>query len=315
MRSASTNQFMRDILTILRQPSGVEAERRDRPTPQLEAPFVPSPGAITPMVSATGGGDTPESAVLQRLLAELDARALVRASAPYAMAQLPQPRSSGWVRAQLASLWAVSIVLVVFFILYADRERKAQTEASETAQTRSVLSLTGAISEQNKQFTDVIRSVDKLAAAVTSTSLQMAAMQVPPEAPRRDSRPQDSRPLDSNPRELQTHASKTSTRDLPVSAPTRVTPENPAEVLVGGHRHQPIADAVPMGNVVVHHDENGVVDYWLIPRDVAGATVMIRVLPLAQLNQGVFVHDMEDSKDYMVTNSGDWVAASSPGGN
>jgi hypothetical protein len=79
---------------------------------------------------------------------------------------------------------------------------------------------------------------------------------------------------------------------------------------MGGHHHQPIEDVVAPRNVIVHHKENGVMDYWLVPRLVSGSRVMTKVFPIAQTNMGVFVHNIEDVKDYIVTPSGDWLSAS-----
>jgi hypothetical protein len=78
---------------------------------------------------------------------------------------------------------------------------------------------------------------------------------------------------------------------------------------MGGHIHPQIEWAVPPANAIVHHDSMGVMDYWLIPRIVSGTAVMEKVVPVLQNNSGIFVHDVAEVKDYLVTPSGDWVEA------
>ena len=82
---------------------------------------------------------------------------------------------------------------------------------------------------------------------------------------------------------------------------------------MGGHHHDPIEDVIAPRNAIVHHTENGVMDYWLMPRVVSGARSMIKVFPIAQTNLGIFVHSFDEVRDYVVTPSGDWLAASANG--
>ena len=84
---------------------------------------------------------------------------------------------------------------------------------------------------------------------------------------------------------------------------------------MGGHHHDPIEDVIAPRNAIVHHNESGVMDYWLMPRVISGSRSMIKVFPIAQTNLGIFVHCFDEVRDYVVTPSGDWLAASDPGGN
>ena len=76
---------------------------------------------------------------------------------------------------------------------------------------------------------------------------------------------------------------------------------------MGGHVHPPIEWAVAPANAIVHHNAMGVMDYWLLPRTLAGNTVMTKVVPVVQNDSGIFVHHVAEVKDYLVTPSGDWV--------
>ena len=84
---------------------------------------------------------------------------------------------------------------------------------------------------------------------------------------------------------------------------------------LGGHHHPPIdvATVAPPG-AVVHYNALGVMDYWLVPRVQSGAQIMVKVVPISQTNGTTFVHDVEEIRDYLLTQSGDWIAASEANG-
>jgi len=84
---------------------------------------------------------------------------------------------------------------------------------------------------------------------------------------------------------------------------------------MGGHRHEPIEDVIAPRNAIVHHNESGAMDYWLIPRIVSGSRTMVKVFPIAETSLGIFVHCFDEVRDYVVTSSGDWLNASGPSGN
>ena len=56
-------------------------------------------------------------------------------------------------------------------------------------------------------------------------------------------------------------------------------------------------------------------DYLLMPRVTSGERSMIKVFPIARTGLGIFVHSFDEVRDYVVMPSGDWIAASDPGGN
>jgi hypothetical protein len=284
---------MRAILTIFQHPARGEMELEKRSVSAVEP--------VAPVVSTNPNAPaTVEALVLQRLLAELEARAAARVPAPYVMERAPRSRRTTLIRTQFALLWALSIVLCVFVVKYLDHQETVQL--SDPAQTRSITTLTATIGDQNKQFVRMIDSVESLASAVASSSLRTTAMQAVLKRLGRDMKQPDAQPVTEKP------APTSKPSPAAVNAPPQR--EEPAEVPMGGHHHQPIEDVVAPRNVIVHHKENGVMDYWLVPRIVSGSRVMTKVFPIAQTNMGVFVHNIEDVKDYIVTPSGDWLSAS-----
>jgi hypothetical protein len=258
--------------------------------------------AIVPVVTATSNTTaTAESMILQKLLAELEARAISRAQAPYVVQQVPPVRGPGFVRVQSYLLWVLSVVLCFFVVKYVDREKTNQI--SDPAQSRSIANLTTRISDQNRQFLQMLDSVEHLASAVASSSMRSAAMltRLGHDLKRANSPPPNQ---------------KGETGPSPVPS---ITPSSSTEALgensVGGHHHEPAEDLVAMPNVVVHHNEKGIMDYWRVPRIVSGVRVMTKVVPVVQTAAGVFVHNVGEARDYIVTPSGDWLSASDPNAN
>jgi hypothetical protein len=288
---------MRAILTIFPRPAMHELEAESHSS---------SPTAIQP-ANATGPA-TVESIVIEKLLAELDARAVARVPGPYLMERSPSRRHTAWLRALWAALWVMSLVLCVFVVKYIDRENTSQV--FDPTQARSIDQLAASISDQNKQFARMIDSVQTLANAVASSSARTTAMQsvlrrlgqaVRPDFSNALSQAADSRPMRP---------------PAPVAPPPQTSSQEPATAsgvpFMGYHHHDPIEDVIAPRNAVVHHNESGVMDYWLIPRVVSGSRSMIKVFPIAQTNLGIFVHSFDEIRDYVVTPSGDWLVASGP---
>ena len=279
---------MRAILTIFPRPAEHELEAQNRSSAALEP--------------ANGGAPaTVESIVIAKLLAELDARAVARVPGPYLMERSASRRHVLWLRSLWAALWVMSIVLCVFVVKYIDRENAPQ--AFDPTQARSINQLANSIGDQNKQFARMIDSVETLANAVASSSVRTTAMQAVIRRLGHDL----SQAADAPP----------ARPPAPVAPPPEPVLQEPvvAGLSMGGHRHDPIEDVIAPRNAVVHHSESGVMDYWMMPRVVSGARSMIKVFPVAQTNLGIFVHSFDDVRDYVVTPSGDWLAASNTSGN
>jgi hypothetical protein len=190
----------------------------------------------------------------------------------------------------------MSIVLCVFVVKYIDRGNMPQ--AFDPAQARSIDHLANSLSDQNKQFARMIDSVETLANSVASSSMRTTAMQAVLRRLARDS----SQAADILPQ-----------RPPAPVAPLADPPPEPAAAAplsMSGHHHDPIEDVIAPRNAIVHHTDSGVMDYWLMPRVVSGTRSMIKVFPIAQTSLGIFVHSFDEGRDYVVTASGDWLAAS-----
>jgi hypothetical protein len=279
---------MRAILTIFPRPALHE----------LEAPKNRSSTALEP--SNGSAPATVESRVIEKLLAELDARAASRISGPYLMERSPSRRHVAWLRGLWAALWVMSIVLCVFVVKYIDRGNTPQ--AFDPAQARSMDHLANSIGDQNKQFARMIDSVETLANSVASSSVRTTAMQ----AVLRRLGHESTQVADILPK-------RPAAPVAPVSVPPSQEPAPETQLSMGGHHHDPIEDVIAPRNAIVHHTESGVMDYWLMPRVVSGTRSMIKVFPIAQTNLGIFVHSFDEVRDYVVTPSGDWLAASANG--
>jgi hypothetical protein len=280
---------MRAILTIFPHP----AQR------ELEAPQNRAAAALEPTKESAPA--TAESIIIEKLLAELDARAVERVPGPYLMERAPSRRHTALLRCLWAALWVMSIVLCVFVVKYIDRENTPQ--AFDPAQARSINDLANSIGDQNKQFSRMIDSVETLANAVASSSVRTTAMQTVLRRLGHDL----SQAADAPPQRPPAPGSPIAE---PVSAPPQQEPAAAPTLSMGGHHHDPIEDVIAPRNAVVHHDESGVMDYWLMPRVVSGSRSMIKVFPVAQTGLGIFVHSFDEIRDYVVTPSGDWLAAS-----
>jgi hypothetical protein len=247
-----------------------------------------------------------ESVILQKLLAEVEARQMTRAQPTYVIEQSPAARHTTLQRTLWCALWALSIVVSVLTVKYIDSQTMVPRE--NDAQSRSIEKLTASISYQNQAFSTVTDSLQQLANAIASSAKQTAAL------------PQVLDRLGSNLQQVRSPA----VRPAPEAASQPVSPViigtspqsiDSAPIPMGGHIHPPIEWAVAPPNVVVHHNSRGVMDYWLMPRTVAGVPTIAKVVPILQNNSGTFVHHIAEVKDYIVTPSGDWIEASESSGN
>ena len=295
---------MRAILTILPRPDSREVESEHRPPPRSTEST-----ALQPANSAPSGAL--ESVLVEKLLAELDARTAARFAGPYFMERPPVRRHVIWLRALWAALWVMSLVLCVFVVEYFDRQPAPQ--AFDPAQAQSIHHLANSIGDQNQQFSRMIDSVQTLADAVAAASARTSAMQTALSRLGHDLTPVQA--VAAQPQTVRTPA-------VPFAAPATVLlpqpmiPPAPTTALsMGGHHDDPIEDVIAPRNAIVHHNESGAMDYWLIPRIISGSRTMVKVFPIAQTSLGIFVHCFDEVRDYVVTPSGDWLNASDPSGN
>jgi hypothetical protein len=88
----------------------------------------------------------------------------------------------------------------------------------------------------------------------------------------------------------------------------QTAPRSPGKPLAAiQHRHQWLTGVDPVGRAVVHVDDNGIMDYWLVPYTEVGLTRAIKVLPFAESSMGVSVHNLENGQDFILTASGGWI--------
>ena len=290
------------ILTLFPHP----AERYGPRTALTGAPY--SQGAEGLELAARAVNALPiesESVVLQKLLAEVEARQITRAQPTYVIEQSPQPRDSTLYRTLWGLLWALSIVVSGLTVKYIDSQTMVSRE--NDGQSRSLEKLIASIGEQNQAFSNVSNSLQRLTGALASSAKQTAA--IPELLDRLGNTFQQS------PSPVLRHGPE------PVSQPVLpvivgISPQkSEPPISMGGHIHPPIEWAVTPSNVVAHHNSRDVLDYWLIPRTVSGVPTMAKVVPIFQNNSGTFVHHIAEVKDYIVTPSGDWIEASEPAGN
>jgi hypothetical protein len=282
-----------NILTILPHPSERVPIRRAA-LPAASSPQ-PTDGARSPETLPSV-----ESVLLQRLLAELDARQLARVQPTYIIEQTPAGRSAHSMRMLWASVWLLSLLVAVLSVKYMDSQTAAPRP--EPGESRALENLTASIGDQRKEFSTVADSLRELASAIAISSTRTQS--IPDLISRLGADVQQPRaPLVRTPSEQ------------PAPAVVSQDVESPP-IAMGGHHHAPIEYAtVAPPAAVVHHNSAGVMDYWLVPRVVSGVQTMEKVVPVSQTNAGTVVHDVEEVKDYFLTASGDWVSMPETSGN
>jgi len=244
-----------------------------------------------------------ESVILQKLLAEIDARQITLSQPTYVMDQSPAPRQDIVHRKLWVSVWALSIAVSVLTVKYIDSQTMAPK--AENAEARSIDKLTATVTSQTEAFSTVNESLQQLAHAIAFSAQRAAVI------------PDMLNRLGSNLQQIQQPvavkaAPEPVSRPAPVPVIIGTSPQtaDSASIPMGGHVHPPIEWAVAPANVVVHHNAQGVMDYWLIPRTLSGVQAMEKVVPILQNNSGTFVHHITEVKDYIVTPSGEWTPAS-----
>jgi hypothetical protein len=67
----------------------------------------------------------------------------------------------------------------------------------------------------------------------------------------------------------------------------------------------PLRDTKPTESAVAHTAPNGTIDYWMLPHGPFFSDPA-RVVPIGRSPNGVYVHNLEDGRNYRLTRSGDW---------
>jgi hypothetical protein len=240
-----------------------------------------------------------ESVILQKLLAELEARQVTRAQPTYTIEPSPPAQRVVLRRVLWGSGWVLSIALAALAVNYIDSLRMASSTRDH--ESRSIEELTANLARQTDAFSSVTTSLQQLAAVIASNASATTPIRQFPQLAPEPLQPQQPAAL------IQTPPPAISQQPTPVVIGNSAPMPDLNPIPMGGHIHPPIEWAVAPANVIVHHNAMGVMDYWIMPRIVAGATVMTEVVPILQDNSGTFVHCVAEAKDYLVTPSGDWV--------
>jgi hypothetical protein len=262
------------------------------PPPAAEGPTLVK-GAVETLPSI-------ESVILQKLLAELEARQTTRAQPTYII-EPSRPAQNVILRRVLwGSCWLLSIALAALAVNYVDTLRAAEGAASGDHQSRSMEELSANLARQTDAFTSVTSSLQQLATVIASTANRTVTIREAPQA--------HADPLQQEHAAVVNQAAPAAPEPaVPVIIGNSAPKTDSSPIPMGGHVHPPIEWAVAPANAIVHHDSMGVMDYWLMPRMIGGVTVMTKVVPVMQDNSGIVVHDVAEAKDYLVTPSGDWV--------
>lgn len=296
------------IVTIFPRPS--ERDAAARPALVGTSSSQPAPGmpaAIDPVNTLP----SVESVILQRLLAEVEARQVTRAQPTYVIEPSP-PRRITLVRVLWGSLWALSIAVSVLTVKYIDSQ--TITPRADDAQSRSIEKLNASIVSQNQAFSTFIDSLQQLAGTLASNA--RSTVDLPKILDLLDNGLHETRSAPGPPPSPPVaQSSMPATQpSMPIIIGTSSPRNDSAPIPMGGHIHPPIEFAVAPADVIVHHNSAGVMDYWLVPRVTSGVQIMKKVVPVLQTNAGIFVHDIAEVKDYTITPSGDWIEAE-PNGN
>jgi hypothetical protein len=281
------------ILTIFPNPH----ERVPRALPAAPSERREAPGPATPAgVSAL---PSIESVILQKLLSEMESRQLARTPPTYVIDQAPAPRRDTLVRTLWCTVWALSLVVCVFIVKYIDSQTMAPH--MDAGQTQALENLAVSVGDQKKEFSAVIDSLQGLASAIATSSRRTASI---PEMLNR---------LGSDLEQIHSPPARQAV-ELPPVLSTQTPEADVAAIPMGGHHHPPLESAiVAPPDAVVHHNSLGVMDYWLLPHTVSGVRNMAKVVPISQTSAGTFVHDVGEVKDYIITPSGVWIAATEAG--
>jgi hypothetical protein len=279
-----------NILTILPHPSERLPGAGNRALPAATSPQAVDGSARSPETLPSI-----ESVLLQRLLAELDARQGARVQPTYVIEQSPAARQANLTRTLWSLLWVLSLIVCVLSVKYMDSQ--TMVPRSDAGQSRALENLTASIGDQRKEFSSVAESLHELASAIALSSTRTQAIPDLLSQLSAQFAPQPRAPVVRQPIELPAQPAVSEASD-------------PAPIPMGGHHHAPIEYAtVAPPTAIVHHNASGVMDYWLVSRVISGTPTMEKVVPVSQTSAGTLVHDVAEVKDYLLTPSGDWVPA------
>src|ERR1700761_4402237 len=167
------------ILTIFPHPSDRVDRTSDcvsRKRPALSAAAGPQPTETRGAVAHGSPEALPsiESLLLQRLLAEVEARQITRAQPTYVIEQQTASRHTTLIRTLWSLLWALSVILCIFVVKYIDSQTIAPR--SDAGQSRAIESLTASLGGQQKELSAMVDALQGLAGTIALDSTRAAAI-------------------------------------------------------------------------------------------------------------------------------------------
>jgi len=213
-------------------------------------------------------------------------------------------------RGRLLRLHVVLGVAMILFCGFAWRtiERQEALRQVGASQSVSLVKLAASIAKNDKELNALTASVSGVGAALTQSAEKLKGFA--------DELEQHDGELDNLSSRLGTLEIATRKRQqaqqqaverhaLSAVAPPPALPQAAPPVLSHVHHFDLSIRRPP--NSVVHRNSEGEPDYWSVLKITQDGVRMEMVQPYGTDGLGVEVHDMEDGKDYLVTNSGDWL--------
>ena len=213
-------------------------------------------------------------------------------------------------RGRLLRLHIVLGVAMILFCGFAWRtiERQEGLQQVGAAQSRSLVKLAASIAENDKELNALTVSVSGVGAALTQSTekLKGFADKLEQHDGELDNLSSRLGTLEIATRKHQQAQQQAVERRMPAAVAPPATLSPVASRALAHIHHFDLSIRRPP-NSVVHHNSEGEPDYWLVLKITQGAVRMESVQPYSTNGLGVEVHDMENGKDYLVTDSGDWL--------
>jgi hypothetical protein len=268
-----------------------------------------------------------DSTALTQLLAELNSHSLALVPYRQPRTETGAARAASAFRLESVLLWMLTTVLlaVVFSTLtikYLISDRNLQAAAPRP--TLEVLGPSTAElqqrDQQQKQFANLADALVRLTAASTSSNTRMSRIEAGQARLLR--RSETPAPVATTKTVRPTHVADVATSTatptptpsapppapaVPVAAAPAVAITAPASTLA----ESSITGIEMIRGAVEHRSASGVTDYWLAPRSTGGSTRMVKVRPFATSLKGVWVHNLDEGQDYVLSPSGGWISEGS----
>jgi len=231
-------------------------------------------------------------------------------SAPNATATESVGKAQEPSRGRLLRLQIVLSAAMVFFCGFAWRIIEGQETLRQVgaAQSRSLVKLVASIAKNDKELNGLTASVNGIGAALTQSTekLKRFTDQLEQHDGELENLFSRLRTVEIATWKHQQAQQQAVERHLPaVVAPLPSLSQVPSRALAHIHHFDLSIRRPP--NSVVHRNSDGEPDYWLVLKITQGVVRMESVEPYDTNGLGVKVHDIEDGKDYLVTDSGDWL--------